>query len=331
MATPASTDRRVDKLIHLLVQNATVVVPGPKIASEIGVSRSTVWDWIEKLRQLGVEIKGLPATGYQLARLPDVLVPGLLRQELGDCEIGHKIAHYFRIDSTNAIALRMASDGARHGTVVLAEEQTAGRGRFGRTWYSEKSSGIYVSIILRPALPPSAAPVLTLMAGVAAQVAIERATGLAADIRWPNDLLLNGKKLCGILTEMNADIDRLHAVVVGIGINVNHQAIPEELRSIATSLRIEGGKIYSRAQILVTLLREIEHHYGLLLREGNRAITQRWTALSSYAQGKRIRVLTGSGEFQAVTAGLEASGALRIRRDDGREEPLVAGEIVELK
>jgi BirA family transcriptional regulator, biotin operon repressor / biotin---[acetyl-CoA-carboxylase] ligase len=169
------------------------------------------------------------------------------------------------------------------------------------------------------------------MAGVAAQAAIERTTGLTADIRWPNDLLLNGKKLCGILTEMNADIDRLHAVVIGIGINVNHHAIPDELRSIASSLRLEGGKAYSRAQILVALLREIELHYQLLLREGNQAIVERWMAVSSYARGKRIRVLTGNGEFQAVTAGLEPSGALRVRREDGREEPLVAGEIVELR
>lgn len=330
MTAPGSTDRHLDKLIHLLVRNATVVVPGPKIAAEIGVSRSTVWDWIEKLRELGVEIKGLPATGYQLARLPDLLVPSLLRPELGECEIGHKIVHYFRTDSTNTVALRMASEGAPHGTVVLAEEQTAGRGRFGRTWYSEKSSGIYMSIVLRPALAPSAAPVLTLMAGVAAQAAIERATSLKADIRWPNDLLLNGKKLCGILTEMNAEVDRLHAVVIGIGINVNHREIPDELRSIATSLHLEGGKVYSRVQVLVALLREIEHYYQLLLREGNQAIIDRWTAVSSYAQGKRIRVLTGNGEFQAVTAGLEPSGALRVRRDDGREEPLVAGEIVEV-
>ena len=331
MTASGSTDRHLDKLIHLLVQNATVVVPGPKIAAEIGVSRSTVWDWIEKLRELGVEIRGLPATGYQLARLPDLLVPSLLRPELGECQIGHKIVHYFRIDSTNTVALRIASDGAPHGTIVLAEEQTAGRGRFGRTWYSEQSSGIYVSIILRPALAPSAAPVLTLMAGVAAQAALERATGFKADIRWPNDLLLNGKKLCGILTEMNAEVDRLHAVVIGIGINVNHREIPGELRSIATSLRLEGSKLYSRVQILVTLLREIEHYYQLLLREGNQAIIDRWTVVSSYAQGKRIRVLTGKGEFQAVTAGLEPGGALRVRRGDGREEPLVAGEIVELK
>jgi BirA family transcriptional regulator, biotin operon repressor / biotin---[acetyl-CoA-carboxylase] ligase len=329
-AFPA-TDRRLDKLIQLLVQNATVVVPGPKIAAEIGVTRATVWDWIEKLRALGVEIKGHAATGYQLTRLPDLLVPGLVRPELGEGEIGRRIVHYFRIDSTNTAALGMAAAGAAEGTVVLAEEQTAGRGRFGRTWYSEKSSGIYASVILRPILTPAVAPVLTLMAGVAAQSALARATGLSPDIRWPNDLLLGGKKLCGILTEMSAEVDRLHAVVIGIGINVNHRAIPEELRPIATSLRLEGGKIYSRLQILVALLKEIEHHYRVLRDDGTAAIISRWTAASSYARGKRIRVATGGATFEAVTAGLEPHGALRVRRDDGRQEALVAAEIVEVK
>ncbi|HEY6290526.1 MAG TPA: biotin--[acetyl-CoA-carboxylase] ligase [Terriglobia bacterium] len=331
MTAPLPTDRRLDKLIHLLVENATVVVPGPKIARQTGVSRATVWNWIEKLRALGVEIKGHPATGYQLARLPDLLMPGLLRRELGEGELGHKMVHYFRVDSTNTVALRLAAEGAAHGTVVLAEEQTAGRGRFGRTWYSERSTGIYFSIILRPPLAPAAAPALTLMAGVAAQAAVERVTGLAADIRWPNDLLLGGKKLCGILTEMNAEVDRLHAAVIGIGVNVNHRQIPAELRPIATSLLLEGGKAYARAQILAALLREIEQHYHLLLKEGSEPIVRRWMAVSTYASGKRIRVISGAGEFQATTAGLDRSGSLRVRRDDGSEELLVAGEIAEVK
>ena len=331
MTTYPPTDRRLDKLIQLLVENATVVVPGPKIASEIGLARSTVWDWIEKLRGLGVEIKGHPATGYQLARLPDLLVPSLLRRELGETAIGHRIVHYLRVDSTNTAALRLAAEGAAHGTVVLAEEQTAGRGRLGRTWYSERSSGIYVSIILRPPLAPAAAPALTLMAGVAAQAAVERATGLTTDIRWPNDLLLGGKKLCGILTEMSAEVDRLHAVVIGIGINVNHPEIPEELRPIATSLRLESGRAYARAQILAALLWEIERHYQLLIAQGNEAIARCWETVSSYALGKRIRVDTGGREFYATTAGLDPSGALRVRHEDGHEELLVAGEIAEIK
>jgi len=326
-----STDRRIDKLIHLLVKNATVVVPGPKIASEIGVTRSTVWEWIKKLRSLGMEIKGHHASGYQLVKIPDVLVPSLLRSELGENEIGQSLVHFFRTDSTNNVALRLAARGAAHGTVVVAEEQTAGRGRLGRTWYSEKSSGIYASIILRPPLSPSAAPVLTLMAGLAVQSALSSTTGLAVDIRWPNDLLVNGKKVCGILTEMHAELDRLHTVVLGIGINVNHLQMPRELKEIATSLRIEAQKTWSRVHLTKALLKELERYYRLLLVQGSAAITRRWEAVSSFASGKRVRVISPAGECLATTAGLEPTGALRVRYEDGREESLVAGEIFEVK
>ncbi len=326
-----TTDRKIDKLIFLLAKNATVVVPGPKIASEIGVTRSTVWVYIEKLRSLGVEIKGHPSSGYQLQKLPDILAPSLIRPEVGENKIGHRIVHYFRTDSTNNAALALAAKGAAHGTVVLAEEQTAGRGRFGRNWFSEKSSGIYASVILRPPLAPSAAPMMTLMAAVAAHQAVSTTTGLPVDIRWPNDLLVNGKKVCGILTEMNAEVDRLHALVIGMGINVNHQEIPAELREIATSLSLESGKAVSRTHLLVTLLKELERKYHLLLDEGGAAITRRWSAASTFAEGRRIRVRTNAGEFLATTAGLEPSGALRIRREDGREEAMVSGEIAEVK
>jgi len=329
-----STDRRIDKLIHLLVTNATIVVPGPKIASEIGVTRATVWTWIEKLRALGVEIRGHPSSGYQMRKLPDVLVPSLIRPELGDIEIGRRIIHYFKIDSTNDAALALAAadrSNTSHGTVVVAEEQTAGRGRLGRTWYSEKSAGIYSSVILRPPLSPAAAPALTLMAGVAAHAAVTATTGLRVDIRWPNDLLVEGKKISGILTEMNAEVDRVHAVVIGIGINVNHQQMPAELKSIAASLRMVGGKVYSRAQVFIALLRELDRHYRLLLAEGSAAIARRWAAASTYAEGKRIRVLTNSGGFTATTLGLEPTGALRIRRDDGSDDVLVSGEVIEVK
>ncbi|MGO8814076.1 MAG: biotin--[acetyl-CoA-carboxylase] ligase [Terriglobia bacterium] len=329
--TTGITDRRIDKLIHLLVKNATVVVPGPKIASEIGVTRQQVWEWIEKLRLLGVEIRGVPREGYQLATVPDILIPSLLRAELGDLPIGRTIVHFFRTDSTNAVALRLAAEGAEHGTVVVAEEQTAGRGRLGRTWYSEKSSGIYTSIILRPPLSPAAAPVLTLMAGLAAQKAVTAVTGLVVDIRWPNDLLVNGKKVCGILTEMSAEVDRLHAVVLGIGMNVSHNQMPPALENIATSLRMEARRTISRVQVLVALLREIERHYQMLLKSGNRAITERWEAASTFAHGKHVRVVTPTGGALAVTTGVDPSGALKVQYDDGRQESLVAGEVVEVK
>jgi BirA family transcriptional regulator, biotin operon repressor / biotin---[acetyl-CoA-carboxylase] ligase len=329
--TTGITDHKIDRLVHLLVKNATVVVPGPKIASEIGVSRSTVWEWIEKLRTLGVAIKGHPRHGYQLEKLPDVLVPSLVRAELPHAEIGHKIIHYFRTESTNSVTLQLDAENGPHGTVVIAEEQTAGRGRLGRNWYSEKSSGIYASIILRPPLSPAAAPILTLLAGVAAHHAVCSATGLSADIRWPNDLLVNSKKVCGILTEMKAEVDRLHMVVLGIGINVNHGSMPEKLCEIATSLALEGGRQYSRLHILAELLHEVERYYHMLLKEGNGPIVREWSALSSYAEGRRVRVKAGGNEYSGTTAGLDASGALKILRDDGQQGLLVAGEITELR
>lgn len=327
----AATDRRMDKLISVLVKNATVVLPGPKIASQIGVTRSTVWNYVGKLRALGVEIQGHTSSGYQLRTLPDILAPSLIEPELGDNEIGHKIIHYFRIDSTNDAALSLAVEGAAEGTVVVAEEQTAGRGRFGRKWFSEKSSGIYASVILRPKLSPADAPALTLMAGLAAHRALSAATGLEVDIRWPNDLLVNRKKVCGILTEMNAELGRLHHVVLGIGVNVNNTTMPSELGATATSLRIEGGRSYSRAQILVGLLKELERYYKLLKNEGNAPIIRAWAKASTYAEGKSIRVRTSTEDFQAVTAGLDSNGMLRIRRGDGKEESLISGEILAVK
>jgi BirA family biotin operon repressor/biotin-[acetyl-CoA-carboxylase] ligase len=326
-----STERKIDKMIRLLVKNAMVVVPGPKIASEIGVTRSAVGLWVKTLRELGVEIKGHHGTGYQLMKIPDILVPSLVQAELGESEIGHSIIHHFRTGSTNTAALDLAQQGAGHGTVVVAEEQTAGRGRLGRPWHSEKSSGIYVSVILRPPLSPSAAPILTLMAGVAIQHALSSVTGLGVDIRWPNDLLVNGKKVCGILTEMSAELGRLHAVVLGIGINVNHSEMPAELKQVATSLRIESQRTWSRVQIFIDLLKELERYYHLLLEKDNAAIAECWAAASTYANGKRIRIVTAEGESVATTVGLDPSGALRVRYDDWHEEALVAGEIAEVK
>ncbi len=324
------TDRRIDRMIHLFAENATVVIPGPKIASEIGVTRGNVWIWIEKLRAHGVEIEGHHG-GYQLCRLPDVLTPGLVTAALGECEMGKNIVHYFTAGSTNTVALRLAADGALHGTVVVAEEQSAGRGRMGRAWYSERSSGIYASIILRPPLAPSAAPILTLMAGLALRQAVEEETRLAPDIRWPNDLLLAGKKAGGILTEMNAELDRVHAVVIGIGLNVNHRNMPPEIRPIATSLRLEGGKLYSRVQLLACLLRQLQRFYRILLEDGSAAVAREWEGKSSFARGKRVRVRTETGDSVAQTDGLEPGGALRLRFADGRTQSLVSGEVIEIK
>jgi BirA family biotin operon repressor/biotin-[acetyl-CoA-carboxylase] ligase len=330
--TPAAgaTDRRIDRLLALLNAHPMVVLSGAKIARQIGVSRSAVWRWVETLRGLGVRIKGHPKTGYQLERIPDVLVPELLRERLEGTPFGRRIHHFFKTDSTNTVALRLAAEGEPHGALVLAEEQTAGRGRLGRAWFSEKTSGIYFSVILRPPLAPQQAPLVTLAAGLAARDAVVEVTGLAVDLRWPNDLLLGGKKFCGILTEMQAEAQRIHYVVVGIGVNVNHVKLPTELESIATSLRLGGRQAYSRLEILVRLLVAFDRYYNRLVNEGAAPLLSRFLEVSSYASGKRV-VVTGIKEkMSGVTAGLDEMGCLLVRRDaDGQTVPVLAGDVTE--
>lgn len=323
-----TTDRHVDKLLSLLIDNAMVVVSGAKIASELGVTRSTVWRWIERLRELGVRIKGHTAAGYQLETVPDILVPQLISRRLTGTVFGKRIYHFFRTESTQDLAMRLAAEGEPHGALVIAEEQTAGRGRFGRNWYSEKTSGIYFSMLLRPPLAPAQALLLTLLAGLAGHNAVREVTGLAVDIRWPNDLLIANKKFAGILTEMSAETERVHHVVVGIGINVNHAKMPAEIESIATSLRLAAGQRFSRLEILARLLESFDRYYNqLLARDGARTILERWSAISSYAEGKRVRVSIGTQEFTGTTAGLDSTGLLRVRRENGSVETLLAGDI----
>jgi len=326
---PGTTDPRIDRLLALLADNAMIVISGAKIAREIGVTRFTVWRWIEKLRALGVKVKGHPHSGYQIEKVPDVLAPRLLRKRLHQSPFGKRIYHFFKTDSTNSVAMRLGEQGEPHGALVIAEEQTAGRGRAGHSWHSEKTNGIYMTVLLRPAISPQQAPLITLVVGLAARDAIEEQTGLVPDLRWPNDLLFGRKKFCGILTEMNAEQDRIHFVAAGIGINVNHERVPEELSGIATSLRIETGRIHSRVEIVARLLRHLDSYYNRFLSEGAEAIVARFSEVSSFARGKRVRVATLTETYTGTTAGLEPEGLLRVRRDDGRTLPVIAGTLTE--
>lgn len=327
---PGTTDRRIDALLALLAENTTIVISGAKIAKEIGVSRQQVFRWIEKLRALGVRVKGHARTGYHIERAPDILTPQLLAHRLHGTAFSKRIHHFFKADSTNTIAMRLGEEGEAHGTVVLAEDQTAGRGRAGRKWLTEKSAGISCSVLVRPAIPPAHAPLLTLVAGLAARDAIAEELIAIPDIRWPNDLLVRGRKTGGILTEMHAEPDRVHYAVIGIGINVNQQKMPPEIAEIATSLRIESGKIHSRLDVLVRLLRHLDRYYNLYLAEGAAPILRRFAEVSSYFRGKRVRITTARETFTGTTAGLESSGVLRVARDDGRgTEAILSGDVAE--
>lgn len=326
---PDATDRHIDALLALLADNAMIVISGAKIAREIGVTRGTVWRWIERLRALGVRVKGHPRTGYQIEKVPDILAPKILRRRLPPGPLGKRIYHFFKTDSTNSVAMALGEQDEPHGTVVIAEEQTAGRGRAGHKWHSERTNGIYMTVLLRPPLSPQQAPILTLTAGLAARDAVVEQTGLTPDLRWPNDLLFGRKKFCGILTEMNAEQDQIHFVAVGIGINVNHERIPDELSAIATSLKIETGRAQSRVELVARLLRHLDSYYNRLLTEGPEAIVARFSECSSFARGKRVRIEAPSETYTGTTEGLELGGLLRVRRDDGRILPVIAGTLSE--
>jgi BirA family transcriptional regulator, biotin operon repressor / biotin---[acetyl-CoA-carboxylase] ligase len=303
--------------------HATVVASGTKIAEEIGTSRSEVWRLIQQLRGLGVDVAGHPATGYQLRAVPDLLLPEmiapLVKGTIFASPNAKNIHHYYKIGSTNSEAMNAASGGAPEGSVFLAEEQVTGRGRGDHSWYSARSGGIYCSVILRPEIPPSDALLLSLAAGLAVRAAVMEVAQLPVDLKWPNDLLLGGKKFCGILTEMNAEATRVRHLVVGVGINVNQVKLPAELREMATSLKIETGTEWSRVELCAALLKSLDREYRALLNDGADArgsVLKRFEENSSSVRGRKVRVEEVEG-LEGVTEGLDARGFLQVRTAGG--------------
>ena len=308
------TDLRLGHIARLLMEHATVVVSGTKIADEISSSRSEVWRLVQQLRGMGVDVAGHPATGYQLRSVPDLLLPEILRPLLRGTIFESHLHHFYRIGSTNTAAMDAAAEGSPEGSVFLAEEQTAGRGRGANSWQSPRSTGVYCSVILRPALPPSDVLVLSLAAGLAVKAAIGQINAqVELDLKWPNDVLIKGKKVSGILTEMNAEATRVRYIVVGIGINVNQAGFPEDLP--ATSLRIASGKEWSRVELVGALLKSLDREYRQLLvdLDTKAAILERFAENSSWVFGKQVRIEENGLAFEGITDGLDARGFLRVR------------------
>jgi len=327
-----ATDVRLGRIVRLLMDHAIVVVSGTKIAEEIGTSRSEVWRLIQQLRGLGVDVAGHPATGYQLRAVPDLLLPEMLAPSLKGTIFGSggakQIHHYYKIGSTNSEAMRSAAEDSPEGSVFLAEEQLAGRGRGTNTWHSARSTGIYCSVILRPVMPPSDALIFSLAAGLAVRAAVaELAPQLQADLKWPNDLLLGGKKFCGILTEMNAEATRVRHLVVGVGINVNQVKFPADLRELATSLRIETGTEWSRVELCTALLKSLDREYRSLVEDAGAldAILHRFEKSSSSVRGRKVSIAENDG-LAGITEGLDERGFLRIRTPHG-VQTVVSGTV----
>lgn len=296
---------------------------GEALSQLAGVSRTAVWKQINQLRKEGYAIESVPSKGYRMAAGDETLSREGILLELRDTALIHDVVSLKTVDSTNRYARQIEGDGV----LVISEEQTGGRGRLGRHWTSPAGEGLWFSLVLRPELDPMQAAAVTQIAASAVWQGIMEVTGIEAEIKWPNDILIGGRKVCGILTEMNAELGAIERLVVGIGINVNLPTLPEELRETATSLLLETGRPWSRKAILSAVIRAFETDFRAYVADGLlNSVIARCREHSSLI-GKPIRILTGSREEYGEALDLTDTGELLVRREDGTVAPLISGEI----
>jgi len=323
----ARTDARLGRLLRRLEDHPMLVMSGTKLAEELGTSRSEVWRLVEQLREFGVEISGHPSTGYRLEKVPDLLLPEILNPLLEATIFADNVHHFFRVGSTNTLAMSAASQGEPEGAVFVAEEQTAGRGRGAHRWESDSSKGIYCSAVLRPYLTPSDVLLISLATGLAVWEAVHEVTGIATDLRWPNDVLCGDRKVCGILIEMHAEATRVQHIVAGMGLNVNQREFPPELLPIATSLRLESGRDWSRVELAAALLKSLDREYRAFVADlgvARRDVLRRFELHSSYVRGRAVQV-DEDGGYHGTTVGLDARGFLQVQTEAGIKTVLSGG------
>lgn len=301
---------------------------GQHLAELIGCSRTAVWKHVEELRKEGFELEAVRKKGYRILKTPEKITADEIRLGLKTKFIGKNIHYEECVESTQKIAHRFAYEDVAEGTVIIAEEQRSGRGRMDRKWHSPKYTGIWMSLILRPNIPLPKAPQLTLLAAVAIVQAIEELTDLTPEIKWPNDILINGKKVTGILTELQAEADRINSIIIGIGMNVNQVAedFPDELENIATSLRIEQGKKISRAEMIRGIFNNLEKLYLLYLADGFLPIKLLW---ESYAVsiGREITARTLMQTIVGKALGITDEGVLKIEDKHGVTHHVYSADI----
>ncbi len=320
------------EILRMLRDSEGSFVSGVTLAEKVGISRPGVWKHINRLKQMGYEIQSRSRRGYMLVAVPDSLAHGEIVPNLNTRWLAHTYHYLTTIGSTNDYALILAAEGAPHGTVVIAEEQTKGRGRLKREWMSCANRGIYLSILLRDLLPIRIAPQTSYIGSLALVKTLREEFGIAASIKWPNDVLINGRKVAGILTETQSDQDFTRFTVVGIGINVNHsrQEMAGPFRYPATSIAIETGFAVKRQKVLLEFIGRFEREYERFLEKGLSALLPE---IEQYSEmmGKTITVVYGNREMVGKACGISAEGALLLLRDDGTQEPVWAGDIVRIE
>jgi BirA family biotin operon repressor/biotin-[acetyl-CoA-carboxylase] ligase len=307
-----------EKLLEVFTRAEGEFVSGQKLSEVLGCSRTAVWKHIEDLRKEGYELEAIRRKGYRIMIKPEKITSNEIQLGLKTEYIGRTIHYEETVNSTQKIAHKLAYDGANEGTIVVAEEQIAGRGRLDRIWHSPKYTGVWMSVILRPSIPLGQAPQLTLLTAVSVAQAIQETTGLEPEIKWPNDILINGKKSVGILTELQAEADRINSIIIGIGLNVNQAEsdFPDDIRAKATSLSIEAGVKINRAELIQALLVKLEKLYEEYLRSGFYPIKLLWEAYA-VSIGKVITATTLKGKVTGFAKGITDEGVLMIEDEQG--------------
>jgi BirA family transcriptional regulator, biotin operon repressor / biotin---[acetyl-CoA-carboxylase] ligase len=316
------------KILSALRENPDGV-SGAQLAEQLKISRAAVWSRIEELRQIGFDISASPHFGYRIVKEPDALLADDLLARLGKTKIiGRDIQVFEQTTSTNDVIEKLARDGVREGVVVFAESQTRGRGRLGRKWISPARKGLWFSILLRPDLRPQETTQLTVASAIALCHAIKKETKLKPEIKWPNDILIRGKKVAGILTELSAELDRVKHVILGIGIDVNldEGEFPAELKKIATSLKIESGETISRAELATAILRELDKDYSRICAGKFAEVADEWEEHCTTI-AKNVAVQIGNRRIRGRAESLDDDGALLLRTEHGRLERIIGGDV----
>lgn len=318
-----------DSLLSLLEAESGEYVSGELISRKLNVSRTAVWKQVRKLEAEGYLIEAVPRLGYRLTSKPSRLSVHELLPKLNTHNFGRNLKLLDSVPSTQDELRRLAEQGAAEGTLVIAEQQTSGRGRMGRTWVSPSGKGIWMSLLLRPPVPLHLTPQLTLLAAVALSRAISRIVPVTIGIKWPNDLLVNGKKISGILLESAAEDERLRYVVVGLGVSVNldPEDYPEELLHKAISLKMASGSVVNRSELIASILQEFEQLYKLYLEQGFTPIRALWEA-HSVTLNNKTSLYTPQGSIEGVPRGLDDMGGLLVELEDGSIRTIYSGEVI---
>lgn len=316
------------RILEILRSKMPAPVSGEVLSQELSVSRTAIWKHIQALKNEGYTIESVPKKGYILKEVPDRLKPAEVVANLHTKWLGHQLHYCELTTSTNELAKRLANDGCEDGLVVIAEEQNSGKGRLARGWVSPFARGVWFSVVLKPPFMPQEASKCTLLAAVAVVKAVNKYQGVNASIKWPNDILLNGKKLVGILTEMSAEFGKINYIVIGTGVNVNipPELLPEELRATVISLEDVAGEPISRVELLTDILANMETLYEKVLQSGFKPVLEEWKLYSS-TLGQQVKVIAPDQTYYGKAVDIDEDGLLLVQREDGRTERVIAGDV----